>query len=92
MYNDDIFFFAKNEKELENLIQIMGIYSQDTGMEFRREKLHYANNEKWKTTQDGRNRTTKSSSNQNARSKGNLQILDDIWSWHHQANGNEQKN
>ena len=35
---DDIKLFAKNEKELETLIQIVRIYSQDIGMEFGLEK------------------------------------------------------
>ena len=30
--------FAKNEKELETLIQTVRIYSQDIGMEFGKEK------------------------------------------------------
>ena len=34
MYMDDIKLFAKNEKELENLINAVRIYSQDIGMEF----------------------------------------------------------
>ena len=34
MYMDDIKLFGKNEKELETLIQIVRIYSQDIGMEF----------------------------------------------------------
>ena len=38
MYVDDIKVFAKNEKELETLIQAVRIYSQDTGMEFGIEK------------------------------------------------------
>ncbi len=38
MYMDDIKLFAKNEKELENLIQAVRIYSQDIGMEFGIEK------------------------------------------------------
>ena len=38
MYMDDIKLFAKNEKELEILIQTIRIYSQDTGMEFGIEK------------------------------------------------------
>ena len=32
MYMDDIKLFANNEKELENLIQIVRIYSQDIGI------------------------------------------------------------
>ena len=38
MYMDDIKLFAKNEKELETLIQIVTIKSQDIGMEFGRDK------------------------------------------------------
>ena len=35
---DDIKLFAKNEKELETLIQTVRIYSQDIGMKFGSEK------------------------------------------------------
>ena len=38
MYMDDIKLFAKNEKELETVIQSVRIYSQDIGMEFGKEK------------------------------------------------------
>ena len=38
MYMDNIKLFAKNEKELETLIQMVRIYSQDIGMEFGIEK------------------------------------------------------
>ena len=38
MYTDDIKLSAKNEKQLENLIHAVRIYSQDTGMEFDIEK------------------------------------------------------
>ena len=38
MYMDDIKLFAKNEKNLENLINSVRIYSQDIGMEFGIEK------------------------------------------------------
>ena len=38
MYMDDIKLFAKNEKELENLLHTVRIYSQDIGMEFGIEK------------------------------------------------------
>ena len=37
-YMDDIKLFAKTEKELETLIQVVRIYSQDIGMEFDIEK------------------------------------------------------
>ena len=38
MYMDDIKLFAKNERELETLIQTARIYSQDIGMEYGIEK------------------------------------------------------
>ena len=38
MFIDDIKLFAKNEKELETLIHVVRIYSQDIGMEFSIEK------------------------------------------------------
>ena len=38
MYMDDIKLFAKNEKELQTLIHVVRIYSQDIGMEFGIEK------------------------------------------------------
>ena len=38
MYIDDIKLFAKTEKEQENLIHAVRIYSQDIGMEFDIEK------------------------------------------------------
>ena len=47
-------------------------------------KMCHANNEQRKTTNDGRNRTTESGKNQNAQRKGNLQILGNIGSGHHQ--------
>ena len=53
--------------------------------------MSQANNEKQKTTHDGRNGTTISRKNQNARRKGNLQILGNIRSGHHQTSGVERK-
>ena len=38
MYMDDVKLFAKNEKELETLIQMIRIYNQDIGIEFGNEK------------------------------------------------------
>ena len=38
MYTDNIKLFAKNEKELENLILAVRIYSKDIGMEFGMKK------------------------------------------------------
>ena len=38
MYMDNIKLFSKNEKELENLTQIVRIFCQDIGMEFGIEK------------------------------------------------------
>ena len=38
MYIDDIKLFAKNEKELETLIEAVRVYNQDTRVEFGIEK------------------------------------------------------
>ena len=38
MYNDNIKLFAKTEKKLETLIQVVRIYNQDIGMEFGMDK------------------------------------------------------
>ena len=38
MYMDGIKLLAKNEKESETQIQVVGIYTQDIGMEFGIEK------------------------------------------------------
>ena len=48
-------------------------------------------NVKRKTTNNGRNRITKSRKNQNVRRKGNLQVLGNIRSGHHQTSGDERK-
>ena len=39
MYMDNINLFAKNERELETLIQTVRIYHHDIGMEFGIEKF-----------------------------------------------------
>ena len=75
MHIDNIKLLPQNEKELETLIQAVRIYCDDSEMKF---DMCHANNEKRKTTNDRRNRTTKSSKNQNAPGKGNLQILENI--------------
>ena len=79
MYTDNIKCFAKNEKELETLIQTVRIYSQDIGMEISIEKCATLVMKSGKQ-HNGRSQTTKSSSNQNTWRKGNLQILGDIGS------------
>ena len=56
MYMDDIKLFAKNEKELETLIQPVRTYSQDG---IWHTKMCHANNEKREMTHDGRNGTIK---------------------------------
>ena len=54
--------------------------------------MFHANNEKQKTTNDGRSRTTKSIKNQNAQRKENLEIIGNTGSRHHQTCGDERKN
>ena len=53
--------------------------------------MRLGNNEKRETTHDERNGTTKSRRNKNARKKGNLKILRNIGSRHHQTRGYERK-
>ena len=53
--------------------------------------MYHADNEKRETTHDGRNRTTKSRKDQNAWRIGNLQILGNTRSGHHQTNRGEGK-
>ena len=84
MYKDDIKLFAKNERELEILIETMRIYSQDIEMEFDIEKCAML------IMKIGKRHMTPRK-NQNARGKGNLQILGNIGSWHHQTSGDERK-
>ena len=74
MYIANIKLFTKNEKELETIILAIKIYSNNIGMGFAIEKCH-ANNEKWKTTNDGRNRTTKSRKYKTALRKENCKYL-----------------
>ena len=88
IYMDDTKPFAKNEKELEILIQTKNIQSRYRNGIWRRKRRH-ACNERWQMTHDGRSRTTKSSNNQNARRKGNL--LGVIRSWYYQTSGNKRK-
>ena len=61
MYTDDIKLLAKKEKELEALRHTVRIYSQDIGIKFGIEKC--AMHEKWQTTYDWQNGTTKSGQN-----------------------------
>ena len=51
----------------------------------------HANNVKRKTINDGSERTTKSTKNQNARRKGNLQVLGNIGSRHYLKIRHERK-
>ena len=89
MYMDDRKLSAKNEKELETLIQFERIYSQDIEMKFDIEKMRNASNEKRQTSNDERSRTANSSNKQNTRRKVNLHILRHLGSWHHKKRGNE---
>ena len=86
MYMDNIKLFAQNEKELETQIQLGyrgGILHK---------KMCHANNEKQKTANDGRNKTTESRKNQNFRKKKtNLRVFGNIGSGHHQTSGEEGK-
>ena len=54
--------------------------------------MRHVHNEKWKKTNNGRNRTAKSRKNQNTWRKGKLQLLGNIGSEHHQTSEDERKN
>ena len=86
---DDIKLFTKNEKELETLIQAVRIYSEHIEMEFGKRKMSQAHNMKRKMTNDAENKTTKS--RKIPRRKGNLQVLGNIGSEHHQTCKDERK-
>ena len=79
------------KKELETLRQEVKIYNEYIGMEFGIEKCAMLIM-KLEMTWDGRNRTSKSRQNQNARRNGNLQIHGNIGSGHPETLGGERKN
>ena len=54
-------------------------------MEFAKEKMCHAHNEKLRKRNNRRNRAAKSAKNQNAWSKGKLQVFGNIGSRHHQT-------
>ena len=63
MNTDDIKLFAKNEKELETLIQAVRIYSMDNRDGTWDRKMRHVSDEMWETTHDGRYGTIKSRKN-----------------------------
>ena len=91
MYIDNIRLFAKNEKELETLIQAVRIYCQDIRMEFGTEKCTQLIIRSRKRQMTGGIELTKSRKKQNAWGKGNLRVLENIGSGHHQTSKYERK-
>ena len=93
---DDIKLFAKNEIELETLIQAVKLLREGLRMGFGKETICHANNEKRKTTNNGRNRTTKSRQNQNRLGKKrNLKNTRKYWKRNtvkHAEGWNKKKN
>ena len=92
MYMNDIKLFAKNEKELETLIQNARIYSQDIGMEFGIEKRTMLKKKNGKRQMTEKVELPNQGINRTLREKENQQIFGDIGNWHHQTTGNERKN
>ena len=91
MFMDDIKMFAKKWKRIENSNTCNeDIYSRHRHGIWHR-KMRHARNIKRQTTPYGRNGNTKSRQNLNGRRKGNLEILGDIGSLHHQIR-DERKN
>ena len=74
----DSVYYVRQKK-----LAVQSLDAADKHIDSLTDAYNSADNEK-RTTNDGRNRTTKSSKNENARRKGNLQILGDIGSGHHQ--------
>ena len=92
MYMDDIKPFAKNEKELEIIIQTVRIYSQDLGKEFGIEKCVMLIMKSGKRhLMEGVELLNQVVIRMVRKKKGNLKLLEDIGSWHHQTTGNERK-
>ena len=77
LYVKDIKIFAKNESEMNILIQRSRTYSQDIKLEFFC-KCHDDDDEKWEKRNNRRNRTSKSEKYQNAwiEKKKYLEILE----------------
>ena len=80
MYLDNIKLFYQKRKRIGNPnTNCENILLRNRNGIWHRKMCH-ASNEKWQMTHD-RSQTTKSSSHQNARRKGNIQILGNIGSW-----------
>ena len=75
MQMDEIKLFLENRNVIGNPKR--GSENKQSGYRdgFRHSKIRLANNNKWETTHDGKNRTIKSRKNQNVQRKGNLRVL-----------------
>ena len=97
--------FTKSQKKIDQLIDDIKLFAKrfgnhNTGCDNTQSgyrdgiwhrKMRHANNEKWETIHDGKNRTTKSRKSQSAWRKENLQTLRNIGSGHYQTSGDERK-
>ena len=81
MGNDTVKWF----KVFQVIIWLQVTYRIEFGIE------KCANNEKHETIHEGKNGTTKQGKNQNAQSKGHLQIVGNIGNGQHQTSGDERK-
>ena len=90
MYMDDIKLFAKIKRKLEILIHTVRIYSQDIGMKFDIEKYAMLVMKSGKRhMMEGIELPNQEKSERSE--KRNLQILGNIWTWHHQTSGDKRK-
>ena len=90
VYLDDIKQFTKNEKEFETDINnknIQSVYMNG----ICHGKMCDTHNEKWRKTNNRRNRPAKSIKNQNAWKKEKIQALGNIDCEHHQTSGDKRK-
>ena len=87
---DDIKLLAKNSKELETDTNNKTIQPGYRGGIWHRKVCH-THYEKWKNTNNRRNRNAKSRKNQNVWRKGKLQVLGNGGSAHHQTSRDKKK-
>ena len=80
---------CKKQKELETNTNKDIQSGYKNGIQNR--QMCHANYEKWEKTNNSRNRTARSIKNQNTGRKGNLQLLRNIGSEHHQISRDERK-
>ena len=91
MYMDDIKLFARKWKRIGESNTNNKNIQLDNRNGIWHGKISYTHNQKWKKTNNGRNKTAKLRKKQNTWRKGKLQVIGNIGNEHHQTNGDERK-